>query len=112
MLESAPHRIPVQAWSRQGTLREAGGWNRGEVIAAAPYAIAALWAAATGASVLFWAVTGSLGPLDWCRSGSVLVGAAVLVLLTGMVGVLKAAGRRRAEPSRPAPVPHAGGWRF
>lgn len=57
---------------------------------AAPFAVAALWAAATGAAVLLWALTGWREPLDLCRSGVVLTGAGTLTT----IAVLAASARR------------------
>lgn len=60
------------------------------ILAAAPFAVVVLWAALTAASLLFFAVTGHRALMDACRSGSVLIGAAVLTALS-----LVAAGRCR-----------------
>jgi hypothetical protein len=121
MFESASRRVSsVDLPGQDALIREPGGWHLEGIIAAAPFAVAALWAAATGASVLFWAVSGSLRPLDWCRSGGVLVGVAVLILLTGTASLVNTTRRRarwsprRRHPalSRPTPPPPVSGWRF
>src|SRR5258708_2939763 len=59
------------------------------LVCAAPFSVAALWVAATGASFLFWSITGRRELLDGCRSGGVLtVMAALVALVTLPAGLL------------------------
>src|SRR3954451_11639622 len=62
--------------------------NREWWVCAAPFSVAALWIAATGASFLYWSVTGRQEPLDWCRSGGALTGAAALAALAALAASL------------------------
>jgi hypothetical protein len=48
---------------------------------AAPFTLAALWLAATGAAVTLWVVTGRRELFDWCRSDGVLGYAGALTAL-------------------------------
>jgi hypothetical protein len=121
MIEPASRRVSsIELPGQDALIREPGGWHLEGIIAAAPFAVAALWAAATGASVLFWAVSGSLRPLDWCRSGGVLVGVAVLILLTSTASLVNttwrrarwSSRRRHSALSRPTAPPPVSGWRF
>jgi hypothetical protein len=83
--------------------------NRDWLVCAAPFTVAALWMAATGASFLFWSATGHREPLDWCRSGAVLTGSATMAAFAALaasltngvaVGPLRFAGRKRLESAR------------
>ena len=91
---------------------EADAPNEGWLVCAAPFSVAALWIAATGASFLFWSITGRREPLDWCRSGNVLtVGATLAALGTLVASLLKGVAEgpyrfvsegRRPHPDLPA----------
>jgi hypothetical protein len=83
--------------------------NRDWLVCAAPFTVAAVWIAATGASFLFWSATGRREPLDWCRSGGVLTASATLAALSALtaslrngvaVGPLRFTSRKRVDCAR------------
>jgi hypothetical protein len=64
--------------------------NRGWLVEAAPYAVAAVWMAATLAAMVGGAATGSRELLEWCRSDMVLAGTGALAGITALAGSLRA----------------------
>jgi hypothetical protein len=63
--------------------------NRGWLVEAAPYLVAAVWMAGTLAAVIGGAVTGRRELLEWCRSDAVLAGVGALAGITSLVGSLR-----------------------
>jgi hypothetical protein len=62
--------------------------NKQWLVCAAPFSVAAVWIAATGASFLVWSITGRRELLDWCRSGGILTASAALAALAALVASL------------------------
>jgi hypothetical protein len=77
--------------ARVAPRRDAGRrerWNRGWLVDAAPYTVAAVWMAATLAGVIAGA-TGHRELLEWCRSDTVLAGAGALAGMMALAGSLR-----------------------